>query len=288
MTFREIPEKSSNYLSKQEKLRDKTDTKYSKLRTVPTSLTLGTTDEIRQFDPADMKEQRINGRLGFPSHVEKFIYRLSHVKLTQLKRPLNHQVLISNLMISILGAHADLNLGNQPVKFLNNSITKKSQRKVSRSAASSTMQPPRTSSFRRPGRKSMDTSRDIDTTHDNTVLFNEMQPEQSRSKGIPIVPLLTFDRLSIPHEDNDIEGFLKIDTLKKNKSFEILPGSRRTERKSRRKSLSASESLPRSPGHSVNRLSISLSNSSENNNNNEEDDDIPLAVLKNTKTLTQH
>ncbi|OAJ41217.1 hypothetical protein BDEG_24851 [Batrachochytrium dendrobatidis JEL423] len=48
------------------------------------------------------------GRL--PSDDEKNIYKLSHMKLAQLGRPLEHQVAISNLMMYILSVHADVTL----------------------------------------------------------------------------------------------------------------------------------------------------------------------------------
>jgi hypothetical protein len=53
---------------------------------------------------------------GFPRYslaVEKSVYKLSHVKLAQHRRPLHQQVVISNLMLYILSVHADVTLNRQ-------------------------------------------------------------------------------------------------------------------------------------------------------------------------------
>ncbi|KAI9327586.1 hypothetical protein DFJ73DRAFT_137054 [Zopfochytrium polystomum] len=52
----------------------------------------------------------------FPLEVEKSIYRSSHVKLAQDRRPLLQQVVISNLMLFILSVHADVTLNRQGPK----------------------------------------------------------------------------------------------------------------------------------------------------------------------------
>ncbi|KAJ6621406.1 hypothetical protein B0H10DRAFT_2163198 [Mycena sp. CBHHK59/15] len=48
----------------------------------------------------------INNYSRYPIHVERAIYRLSHIKLANPRRPLYEQVLISNLMFWYLGASA--------------------------------------------------------------------------------------------------------------------------------------------------------------------------------------
>ncbi|KAJ3328357.1 hypothetical protein HDU76_010111 [Blyttiomyces sp. JEL0837] len=54
-----------------------------------------------------------NGFPRFPLETEKIIYRLSHLKLAQHRRPLLQQVVISNLMLYILSVHADVTLSRQ-------------------------------------------------------------------------------------------------------------------------------------------------------------------------------
>ncbi|KAJ3311124.1 hypothetical protein HDU76_003204 [Blyttiomyces sp. JEL0837] len=56
---------------------------------------------------------QMNGFPRFPLEIEKAIYRLSHVKLAQHRRPLIQQVEISNLMLYILSVHADVTLNRQ-------------------------------------------------------------------------------------------------------------------------------------------------------------------------------
>ncbi|KAJ3107361.1 hypothetical protein HDU97_004243 [Phlyctochytrium planicorne] len=46
----------------------------------------------------------------YPLHIEKAVYRLSHIKLAQPRRPLHEQVVVSNLMLYILSVHADVTL----------------------------------------------------------------------------------------------------------------------------------------------------------------------------------
>lgn len=48
------------------------------------------------------------GRL--PLNLEKAVYKASHEKLAQIRRPLHHQVMISNLMLYIISVHADVTL----------------------------------------------------------------------------------------------------------------------------------------------------------------------------------
>ncbi|KAJ3149870.1 hypothetical protein HDU86_006828 [Geranomyces michiganensis] len=48
------------------------------------------------------------GRLSLDD--EKYVYRISHIKLAEHRRPLFQQVLISNLMLYILSVHADVTL----------------------------------------------------------------------------------------------------------------------------------------------------------------------------------
>ncbi|KAI9353381.1 hypothetical protein DFJ73DRAFT_776063 [Zopfochytrium polystomum] len=54
----------------------------------------------------DDQEDQLNGFPRFSFQVEKSIYRISHVKLAQERRPLLEQVVISNLMLYILSVHA--------------------------------------------------------------------------------------------------------------------------------------------------------------------------------------
>ncbi|KNC98482.1 uncharacterized protein SPPG_06182 [Spizellomyces punctatus DAOM BR117] len=54
-----------------------------------------------------------DGAPRFSPEVEKQIYRMSHIKLAQHRRPLSQQVLISNLMLYILSVHADVTLNRQ-------------------------------------------------------------------------------------------------------------------------------------------------------------------------------
>ncbi|KAI8824072.1 uncharacterized protein EV422DRAFT_576552 [Fimicolochytrium jonesii] len=58
--------------------------------------------------PADRDKFNNPGRL--PAEDEKYIYRISHVKIAETRRSLYHQVLISNQMLYILSVHADVTL----------------------------------------------------------------------------------------------------------------------------------------------------------------------------------
>ncbi|KAI8830111.1 hypothetical protein BJ741DRAFT_365169 [Chytriomyces cf. hyalinus JEL632] len=74
-----------------------------------------------------------NGFPRFPLHLEKSIYQLSHAKLAQARRPLIHQVMISNLMLYILSVHADVTLHRQgPRKHRGGGKKKKSGKKKKR------------------------------------------------------------------------------------------------------------------------------------------------------------
>ncbi|KAJ3069462.1 hypothetical protein HK102_006922, partial [Quaeritorhiza haematococci] len=69
--------------------------------------------DLQNIYPADKAEIHLNGFARYPLHVEKTIYRMSHGKLAQHRRPLCQQVLISNLMLYILSVHADVTLNRQ-------------------------------------------------------------------------------------------------------------------------------------------------------------------------------
>ncbi|KAJ3143235.1 hypothetical protein HK101_003155 [Irineochytrium annulatum] len=64
-------------------------------------------------DPYPSDRHRLDGHPRYPLNVEKAVYRLSHVKLAQPRRPLAEQVAISNLMLYILSVHADVTLNRQ-------------------------------------------------------------------------------------------------------------------------------------------------------------------------------
>ncbi|KAJ3214344.1 hypothetical protein HDU67_001785, partial [Dinochytrium kinnereticum] len=64
-------------------------------------------DSVYPVDPS------VDGHPRYPLHIEKAVYRLSHIKLAQPRRPLHEQVVISNLMLYILSVHADVTLNRQ-------------------------------------------------------------------------------------------------------------------------------------------------------------------------------
>ncbi|KAJ3214420.1 hypothetical protein HK099_006886, partial [Clydaea vesicula] len=57
-----------------------------------------------------------NGVQRLPMELEKFVYQLSHQKLSVRGRPLAEQVIISNLMLYIISVHADITLNRNPRK----------------------------------------------------------------------------------------------------------------------------------------------------------------------------
>ncbi|KAH8103879.1 hypothetical protein BXZ70DRAFT_669737 [Cristinia sonorae] len=63
---------------------------------------LGAPKSSRSRAPSPTPEP-VNGYSRYPIHVERAIYRLSHIKLANPRRPLYEQVLISNLMFWYLG-----------------------------------------------------------------------------------------------------------------------------------------------------------------------------------------
>ncbi|KAJ3355455.1 hypothetical protein HDU83_003433 [Entophlyctis luteolus] len=77
------------------------------------SLSVSGDDEEGFVYPAQQHSDYYNGFPRFPLHIEKIIYQLSHAKLAQPRRPLLHQVMISNLMLYILSVHADVTVNRQ-------------------------------------------------------------------------------------------------------------------------------------------------------------------------------
>ncbi|KAI0083841.1 hypothetical protein BDY19DRAFT_998235 [Irpex rosettiformis] len=63
---------------------------------------LGSSKSAKAYVPSP-SPQPIQGYARYPIHVERAIYRLSHIKLANPRRPLYEQVLISNLMFWYLG-----------------------------------------------------------------------------------------------------------------------------------------------------------------------------------------
>ena len=63
---------------------------------------LGTSKSAKSYVPSP-SPQPLQGYARYPIHVERAIYRLSHIKLANPRRPLYEQVLISNLMFWYLG-----------------------------------------------------------------------------------------------------------------------------------------------------------------------------------------
>ncbi|KIK60411.1 hypothetical protein GYMLUDRAFT_244409 [Collybiopsis luxurians FD-317 M1] len=65
---------------------------------------LGASKSSKSYQPPPSPgAQAINNYSRYPIHVERAIYRLSHIKLANPRRPLYEQVLISNLMFWYLG-----------------------------------------------------------------------------------------------------------------------------------------------------------------------------------------
>lgn len=63
---------------------------------------LGASKSAKSYVPSP-SPQPLQGYARYPIHVERAIYRLSHIKLANPRRPLYEQVLISNLMFWYLG-----------------------------------------------------------------------------------------------------------------------------------------------------------------------------------------
>ncbi|KAI0032293.1 hypothetical protein K488DRAFT_78544 [Vararia minispora EC-137] len=59
--------------------------------------------KARSAGPSPSPQPLVNNYARYPIHVERAIYRLSHIKLANPRRPLYEQVLISNLMFWYLG-----------------------------------------------------------------------------------------------------------------------------------------------------------------------------------------
>ena len=81
-------------------------------------------DDDDDWNPYPKDFEPLPARL--PLEQEKVIYALSHIKLAQIGRPLEHQVLISNLMLYILSVHSDVTLrGRGPKTRRKKKIKKK-------------------------------------------------------------------------------------------------------------------------------------------------------------------
>ncbi|KAI8370602.1 uncharacterized protein BYT42DRAFT_582992 [Radiomyces spectabilis] len=81
--------------------------------------------------PADFQLNRMQNRL--PIHMERAIYRLSHIKLANPRRPLHEQVIISNMMFWYLSIISSQNHGGeQPSKAKMVAATKKQRKSRSR------------------------------------------------------------------------------------------------------------------------------------------------------------
>ena len=64
---------------------------------------LGSSKSSKSYVPSPSPQPGPMGYARYPIHVERAIYRLSHIKLANPRRPLYEQVLISNLMFWYLG-----------------------------------------------------------------------------------------------------------------------------------------------------------------------------------------
>jgi hypothetical protein len=72
---------------------------------------LGASKSSRGYAPSPSPQPQVNNYSRYPIHVERAIYRLSHIKLANPRRALYEQVLISNLMFWYLGV---INKTQQP------------------------------------------------------------------------------------------------------------------------------------------------------------------------------
>jgi hypothetical protein len=72
---------------------------------------LGASKSSRSNVPSPSPQPQVNNYSRYPIHVERAIYRLSHIKLANPRRALYEQVLISNLMFWYLGV---INKTQQP------------------------------------------------------------------------------------------------------------------------------------------------------------------------------
>jgi len=84
---------------------------------------LGASKSSRGYVPSPSPQPQVNNYSRYPIHVERAIYRLSHIKLANPRRALYEQVLISNLMFWYLGV---INKTQQPIQS-----QQQTQRKVS-------------------------------------------------------------------------------------------------------------------------------------------------------------
>lgn len=232
--------------------------------------------ELRKFSDFDLVERHVAGRvgLGFPSIVEKHIYKVSHLKLTQPKQSLVHQVMINNLMLYILSAHYDLQSSIQPMRFMSQPKKVKLPRKGPRPQKTPITVSFKAVSSRRPGRKSMEVSRghlEENVIEKESHVEIDVKSVQLFPYRTPITPLLKFSAVSIQSSVND--------TLQKTKSSESLNESfTKKEKNSRRKSVSEIQNTTH--GRTLMTYTPLRNILQDSSINAEEDDeDIPLASL---------
>jgi len=84
---------------------------------------LGASKSSRGYVPSPSPQPQVNNFSRYPIHVERAIYRLSHIKLANPRRALYEQVLISNLMFWYLGV---INKTQQPQQTQQQTLQKAS------------------------------------------------------------------------------------------------------------------------------------------------------------------
>ncbi|KAI8617231.1 hypothetical protein BC830DRAFT_1114412 [Chytriomyces sp. MP71] len=133
-----IPERSSSKgkVAPHPTLVDDVITADGKFLEPPTEQSLGHRSSLSddEFAYPDQNDPHFNGFPRYPLHIEKSIYQLSHAKLAQARRPLIHQVMISNLMLYILSVHADVTIHRQGPRKNRNKKKKKGGKKKKRTA----------------------------------------------------------------------------------------------------------------------------------------------------------
>lgn len=88
---------------------------------------LGTSKSAKSLHPSGASSPTspgFNNFARYPIHVERAVYRLSHIKLANARRPLIEQVLISNLMFWYLGIIGRNPTQNEEKKGLTNGLDK--------------------------------------------------------------------------------------------------------------------------------------------------------------------
>ncbi|KAI5123522.1 hypothetical protein M0805_006682 [Coniferiporia weirii] len=104
---------------------------------------LGASKSSKAYSPS-ISPQLGNPYARYPIHVERAVYRLSHIKLANPRRPLYEQVLISNLMFWYLGV---INKSHQgPGQSQNQNQSQKSQGQTGGQSQDGAQTPPVTSS----------------------------------------------------------------------------------------------------------------------------------------------